>query len=52
LGQPRHRLLSKQRLLDPRKVKPKAAMLWTPDEASQFCGSLKSAGGQRVVQRN
>jgi hypothetical protein len=24
----------------------------TPDEASQFCGSLKSAGGQCVVQRN
>ena len=24
----------------------------TPEEASQFCGSLKSAGGQCVVQRN
>jgi SPOR domain len=24
----------------------------SPDEASQFCGSLKSAGGQCVVQRN
>jgi SPOR domain len=24
----------------------------TPDEASQFCGSLKTAGGQCVVQRN
>ena len=24
----------------------------TPDEASQFCGGLKSAGGQCVVQRN
>jgi hypothetical protein len=24
----------------------------TPDEASQFCGSLKNAGGQCVVQRN
>jgi sporulation related protein len=24
----------------------------TPDEASQFCGSLKSAGGQCVIQRN
>jgi hypothetical protein len=24
----------------------------TPDEASQFCGNLKSAGGQCVVQRN
>jgi cell division protein FtsN len=24
----------------------------TPDEASQFCSSLKSAGGQCVVQRN
>jgi hypothetical protein len=24
----------------------------TPNEASQFCGSLKSAGGQCVVQRN
>jgi hypothetical protein len=24
----------------------------SPDEASQFCGSLKTAGGQCVVQRN
>jgi len=24
----------------------------TPEEASQFCGSLKTAGGQCVVQRN
>jgi cell division protein FtsN len=24
----------------------------SPDEASQFCGNLKSAGGQCVVQRN
>ncbi len=24
----------------------------TPEEASQFCGNLKSAGGQCVVQRN
>jgi SPOR domain len=24
----------------------------SPDEASQFCGSLKSAGGQCVIQRN
>ena len=24
----------------------------TPDEASQFCGNLKSAGGQCVVQKN
>lgn len=24
----------------------------TPDEATQFCGSLKTAGGQCVVQRN
>jgi hypothetical protein len=24
----------------------------TPDEASQFCGDLKAAGGQCVVQRN
>jgi hypothetical protein len=24
----------------------------TPDEASQFCGSLKTAGGQCVVQKN
>jgi hypothetical protein len=24
----------------------------TPDEAAQFCGSLKAAGGQCVVQRN
>jgi SPOR domain len=24
----------------------------SPDEATQFCGSLKSAGGQCVVQRN
>lgn len=24
----------------------------TPDEATQFCGNLKSAGGQCVVQRN
>lgn len=24
----------------------------TPGEASQFCGSLKTAGGQCVVQRN
>ena len=24
----------------------------TPDEASQFCSSLKNAGGQCVVQRN
>jgi hypothetical protein len=24
----------------------------TPDEANQFCGSLKTAGGQCVVQRN
>jgi SPOR domain len=24
----------------------------TPDEASQFCGSLKSAGGQCIVQKN
>jgi cell division protein FtsN len=24
----------------------------SPEEASQFCGSLKSAGGQCVVQRN
>jgi SPOR domain len=24
----------------------------TPDEASEFCGSLKTAGGQCVVQRN
>jgi cell division septation protein DedD len=24
----------------------------TPDEATQFCGSLKSAGGQCVIQRN
>jgi len=24
----------------------------TPDEASQFCGNLKTAGGQCVVQRN
>jgi hypothetical protein len=24
----------------------------TPDEASQFCGDLKTAGGQCVVQRN
>jgi hypothetical protein len=24
----------------------------TPDEASQFCGNLRSAGGQCVVQRN
>jgi sporulation related protein len=24
----------------------------TSDEASQFCGSLKSAGGQCVIQRN
>jgi cell division septation protein DedD len=24
----------------------------TPEEASQLCGSLKSAGGQCVIQRN
>ena len=24
----------------------------SPDEAAQFCGSLKTAGGQCVVQRN
>jgi hypothetical protein len=24
----------------------------SPEEASHFCGSLKSAGGQSVVQRN
>jgi cell division protein FtsN len=24
----------------------------TPEEASQFCGNLKNAGGQCVVQRN
>jgi cell division septation protein DedD len=24
----------------------------SPDEASRFCGSLKTAGGQCVVQRN
>jgi SPOR domain len=24
----------------------------SPDEATQFCGSLKTAGGQCVVQRN
>jgi cell division septation protein DedD len=24
----------------------------SPDEASQFCGNLKTAGGQCVVQRN
>jgi hypothetical protein len=24
----------------------------TPEEASQLCGNLKSAGGQCVVQRN
>ena len=24
----------------------------SPDEASQFCGNLKSAGGQCVIQRN
>jgi SPOR domain len=24
----------------------------TPEEAAQFCGSLKSAGGQCVVQKN
>jgi cell division septation protein DedD len=24
----------------------------TPEEASQFCGNLKTAGGQCVVQRN
>ena len=24
----------------------------TPEEAAQFCGSLKSAGGQCIIQKN
>ena len=32
--------------------RPMVGPFGTPEEAAQFCGKLKSAGGQCVVQRN